>query len=88
MLQATSQAFSAIHSTLGTNGRYFKSLLGINPYSFGIFPYTNEPFTLFTKFHKYASVQIELSFAFANAIMTKKRIDIQKADNLQYRFSN
>ncbi len=44
--QATSQAFSDIHSILGTNGRYFKSLLGINPYIFGILTYTNEPFPL------------------------------------------
>jgi hypothetical protein len=54
MLQATSQAFSAMHSILGTNGRYLKTLLGINPYIFGIFPYKNEPFTLLTKFHKNA----------------------------------
>ncbi len=37
-IQATSQAFSAIHSILGTNGRYFKSLLGINPYPSGYLP--------------------------------------------------
>jgi hypothetical protein len=53
-----------------------------------MFTYTNEPYTLFTKFHKYASGQIELSFALANTILAKKRSDIQKADNLQYRFSN
>jgi hypothetical protein len=69
-LKTRLQAISAIHSILGTNGRYFKSLLRINTYSFGIFTYTNVSFPLFTKFHKYASRQIELSFAFANTIMT------------------
>ncbi len=56
---------------LGTYGRHFKSLLGINPYIFGIFTYTNVSFTLFTKFLKYAYGSFEVSFAFANVIMTK-----------------
>ena len=42
-VQATNRSFSAIHSILGTNGRYFKSLLGINPNPSGYFPIQMNP---------------------------------------------